>query len=202
MLMISPSRSSAIGPPSIASGEICPIAAPRVAPENLPSVISAMSFPLSCPEIEPGLRRCLLARFPYGLEGDTIVVVAVAHLHREPRYWGETGWSWRSFRNTKSPTFWVPDGPAGLHQYRLRTMFEEIALPWDWPAEANWHEARAYCAWLSEKDGVAYRLPSEVEHHALRDARQRDPALGEERDPVMVCDGASLARRAAHGCGD
>jgi len=49
------------------------------------------AFPMSCPEIDSGLRRCLLARFPYGLvyslEGDTIVVVAVAHLHREPRYW-------------------------------------------------------------------------------------------------------------------
>ncbi|TAK37066.1 MAG: type II toxin-antitoxin system RelE/ParE family toxin [Chloroflexota bacterium] len=50
-----------------------------------------VSFPTSCPEIEPGLRRCLLSRFPYGLiyglDRDTIVVVAVAHLHREPRYW-------------------------------------------------------------------------------------------------------------------
>ena len=49
------------------------------------------AFPTACPEIGSGLRRCLLARFPYGLvyslEGDTIVVVAVAHLHREPRYW-------------------------------------------------------------------------------------------------------------------
>ena len=48
-----------------------------------------VAFPLSCPEIEPGLRRCLLARFPYGLvyglDGDTIVVVAVEHLHRRPR---------------------------------------------------------------------------------------------------------------------
>jgi plasmid stabilization system protein ParE len=51
----------------------------------------AVTFPMSCPEIEPGVRRCLLARFPYGLiygvERKTIVVVAVAHLHREPRYW-------------------------------------------------------------------------------------------------------------------
>ena len=43
------------------------------------------------PEIEPGVRRCLLARFPYGLiyglDGEMLVVVAVAHLHREPRYW-------------------------------------------------------------------------------------------------------------------
>ena len=51
----------------------------------------AVAFPMSCPEIEPGVRRCLLARFPYGLiygvDRKTIVVVAVAHLHREPRYW-------------------------------------------------------------------------------------------------------------------
>lgn len=51
----------------------------------------AATFPMSCPEIEPGVRRCLLARFPYGLiygvDRKTIVVVAVAHLHREPRYW-------------------------------------------------------------------------------------------------------------------
>ena len=49
------------------------------------------AFPLSCTEIEPELRRCLLTRFPYGIiygiDSDTIVVIAVAHLHRKPRYW-------------------------------------------------------------------------------------------------------------------
>jgi plasmid stabilization system protein ParE len=52
-----------------------------------------VTYPLSALEIEPGLRRGLLARFPYGiifgLDGDTVVVVAVAHLHREPRYWAD-----------------------------------------------------------------------------------------------------------------
>lgn len=51
----------------------------------------AVAFPMSCPEVEPGLRRCLLARFPYGIiygvDRETIIVVAVAHLHREPGYW-------------------------------------------------------------------------------------------------------------------
>jgi hypothetical protein len=36
-------------------------------------------------------RRCRLARFPYGViyaeEGDDQLIVAVAHLHREPLYW-------------------------------------------------------------------------------------------------------------------
>jgi len=48
-------------------------------------------YPDSCMELVPGLRRALLSRFPYGLiygqEPAAIVVVAVAHLHREPRYW-------------------------------------------------------------------------------------------------------------------
>lgn len=56
------------------------------------AVRRTVAFPMSCPEIEHGLRRCLLSRFPYGLiygmiEDDSIVVVAVTHLHRLPRYW-------------------------------------------------------------------------------------------------------------------
>ncbi len=55
------------------------------------AVRRVIHLPLSCAEIEPGLRRCLLARFSYGLiygrEEKTIVVIAVAHLHREPHYW-------------------------------------------------------------------------------------------------------------------
>jgi plasmid stabilization system protein ParE len=49
------------------------------------------AYPLSSMEIEQDLRRCLLSRFPYGIiygiDSETIIVVAVAHLHREPRYW-------------------------------------------------------------------------------------------------------------------
>lgn len=55
------------------------------------TVRRTITFPLSCPEIEPGIRRGLVARFPYGIiygiDDDTIVVIAVAHLHRRPRYW-------------------------------------------------------------------------------------------------------------------
>ena len=50
-----------------------------------------VSFPLASPEIEPGIRRCIFAHFPYallyGIDVDTIVVLAVAHTHRRPRYW-------------------------------------------------------------------------------------------------------------------
>ena len=48
-------------------------------------------YPQALTEIEPGIRRCLLARFPYaviyGVDQETIVVIAVAHLHQQPQYW-------------------------------------------------------------------------------------------------------------------
>jgi plasmid stabilization system protein ParE len=50
-----------------------------------------VTYPLASTKIEEGLRRCLLSRFPYsiiyGLDSETVIVIAVAHLHREPRYW-------------------------------------------------------------------------------------------------------------------
>ena len=48
-------------------------------------------YPLMAKEIEPEIRRFLFARFPYsliyGIDSEMIVVIAVAHQHREPRYW-------------------------------------------------------------------------------------------------------------------
>src|SRR5881392_2172984 len=47
-------------------------------------------YPLLAQQIEPEIRRFLFARFPYsliyGIDQETIVVIAVAHQHREPRY--------------------------------------------------------------------------------------------------------------------
>ena len=43
-------------------------------------------------------------------------------------------------------------GPSGLHQYRLRTMFDEVPLPWDWPALVNYHEAKAFATWKTLKE--------------------------------------------------
>jgi plasmid stabilization system protein ParE len=49
------------------------------------------AYPLASVEIEPEIRRCLFARFPYslidGIEDETIIVIAVAHARRSPRYW-------------------------------------------------------------------------------------------------------------------
>lgn len=48
-------------------------------------------FPFLGEEIEPEIRRCLFERFPYaliyGIEDQTIIVIAVAHTRRDPHYW-------------------------------------------------------------------------------------------------------------------
>lgn len=96
--------------------------------------------------------------------------------YAQEQYWSREGYAWRRFRNIKWPTFWVQDGPAGSHLYKLRTVFEIIDMPRDWPVCVNFHEAKAYCAWRSEreKNNTPYRLLTEAEHHALRTAEALD----------------------------
>ncbi|NGO67583.1 5-histidylcysteine sulfoxide synthase [Streptomyces boncukensis] len=109
--------------------------------------------------------------------------------YRTPGYWSEEGWGWRQFRNAKHPRFWEPDGPSGLHRYRLRTIFEELDMPWDWPVCVNYHEAKAYCAWRGREDGRSYRLPTEAEFRRLRGLPAR-PAAAD--DPVLHRSGAQF----------
>lgn len=49
------------------------------------------AYPFASTQIEPDIRKCLFAHFPYslifGVEEQTIVVIAVAHHRRTPRYW-------------------------------------------------------------------------------------------------------------------
>lgn len=48
-------------------------------------------FPKASPVVSGTVRRCLLTRFPYRLvyrvEGEKIVIYAVAHQSRRPGYW-------------------------------------------------------------------------------------------------------------------
>lgn len=79
-------------------------------------------------------------------------------------FWSEEGWKWRSFKYTKMPLFWrqTSDG------YVLRTMTDEIEMPWSWPVEVNYLEAKAFCNWKSIREHKSIRLPSEEEWYVLR----------------------------------
>lgn len=78
-------------------------------------------------------------------------------------YWTEEGWDWRNFKQAEMPLFWrkKEDG------YWLRLVAEEIPMPWNWPVEVNYLEAKAYCNWLSANEGKTYRLPTEAEWYRL-----------------------------------
>ena len=78
-------------------------------------------------------------------------------------YWAEEGLSWKKYANATHPTFWT--GQAS--QWKLRVMAEEIAMPWSWPAEVNYHEAKAFCHWKTEQLGATVRMPTEAEWYSL-----------------------------------
>ena len=81
------------------------------------------------------------------------------------KYWTEEGWRWVQYTNTRHPLFWLDD-PAG---YRFRTLTRIVDMPWNWPVEVNYLEAKAFCNWLGEKSGKQVRLPTEDEWYRLRD---------------------------------
>ena len=74
-------------------------------------------------------------------------------------YWTEEGWNWCTFKESEMPLFWRKED----ENYRLRLVAEEISMPWDWPVEVNYLEAKAFCNWKSAKTGKTYRLPTEAE---------------------------------------
>ncbi len=86
--------------------------------------------------------------------------------YRSDSYWQEEGHSWRQFAQAEYPTFWVKKGS----DWYLRLMTEEVPMPWDWPVEVNYHEAKAFCNWKAETTKQPVRLPTEDEWYRLYDA--------------------------------
>lgn len=78
--------------------------------------------------------------------------------------WDAEGLKWRDFTGARHPTFWIWRGA-----WYLRLMTEEVAMPWDWPAEVNCLEASAFCRWKARETGEPIRLPSEDEWYRLYD---------------------------------
>lgn len=88
--------------------------------------------------------------------------------YHDQRFWTEEGWNWRTFKQADYPLFWVKGYQSG-GGWGLRTMVEIIDLPWNWPAEVNQLEAKAFCNWKAEQTGLPIRLPSEDEWTRLHD---------------------------------
>ncbi len=88
--------------------------------------------------------------------------------YRSGHWWTAEGQRWLEFSKAEQPIFWVKDGST----YRLRTMVQEIPMPWDWPAEVNYLEAKAFCNWKARECGLPIRLPTEDEWYRLHDLHE------------------------------
>ena len=55
------------------------------------AIARASTYPKAWPFIETDIRRAMVRRFPYGIlyseEHDSLFIVAVMNLHRNPDYW-------------------------------------------------------------------------------------------------------------------
>jgi len=85
------------------------------------------------------------------------------HGYQEKKYWTDEGWKWVQYKKPEHPLFWRKK----QDRYVLRTLLDEQAMPWNWPAEVNYLEAKAFCNWLADKTGKSIRLPSEEQWHHL-----------------------------------
>lgn len=85
--------------------------------------------------------------------------------YQDDQYWQEEGLSWRQYTQATHPTFWIKHGDA----WKLRLMTTEIHMPWSWPVEVNYHEAKAFCNWQSRQLGKPVRMPTEHEWVSLYD---------------------------------
>ncbi|MFD1560013.1 SUMF1/EgtB/PvdO family nonheme iron enzyme [Paraburkholderia silviterrae] len=73
--------------------------------------------------------------------------------YRRKDLWDDANWAWKEAEGIEHPVFWLRDAGG----WRLRTMFEDIALPLAWPVYVSHAEASAFARWRGA------RLPTEAE---------------------------------------
>lgn len=80
-------------------------------------------------------------------------------------WWSKEGWQWLEFKKAKHPVFWIKSEDG----FQYRSMTQVIDMPWSWPVDVNYLEAKAFCNWLGAKKGKKLRLPTEPEYYRLYD---------------------------------
>ncbi len=80
-------------------------------------------------------------------------------------WWTKEGWQWLQFKQAQYPTFWQKTE----NSYKYRALVELIEMPWSWPVDVNYLEAKAFCNWLGAKKGKKIRLPTEPEYYRIYD---------------------------------
>ena len=84
-------------------------------------------------------------------------------------YWTDKDWAWKEAEQIAHPVGWTP-GKSG---WTLRTMFDEVPLPLDWPVYVSHAEASAYARWTGKA------LPTEAQwQRAIEGTPQADALPG------------------------
>ena len=87
-----------------------------------------------------------------------------------PEYWDDEGWRWVQYRKVQQPVYWIKKE----NEYKYRSMLELIDMPWNWPVDINYLEAKAFCNWKSKQTGKHIRMPTEAEWYKLRELSDTD----------------------------
>lgn len=136
-----------------------------------------------------------VARYPVTVAQFGMFVAAGGY--EEPRYWGgekSDGWRWRLAEHLE----YRGEGPVTQPQYWQQPRWHVENRP---IVGVSWYEAQAYCAWLAEKTGRGYRLPTEEEwERAARHTDGRTWAWGNAwADGIINSREAKIERTTAVG---
>jgi ergothioneine biosynthesis protein EgtB len=78
--------------------------------------------------------------------------------YRESKWWAEKDWAWKEAERIEHPACWSQADASGeTGAWMLRTMFDEVPLPLDWPVYVSHAEASAYARWAGKS------LPTEAQ---------------------------------------
>jgi 5-histidylcysteine sulfoxide synthase/putative 4-mercaptohistidine N1-methyltranferase len=86
--------------------------------------------------------------------------------YQKQELWEVDGWRWVIDNDIKHPCFWIIEDD----KISQRNLTSKIDLPLNWPCEVSYHEAKAFCNYISKRDNMLYDLPSEDEWHALKNS--------------------------------
>jgi hypothetical protein len=110
----------------------------------------------------PGLPGVRLGKYPVTVEEYQRFVESRGY--EERRYWGAEGWVLREKEGWAAPGGWE----------------EQLETPNRPVTGVSWHEAAAYCLWLSEQRGEGVRLPTEAEWEKAATPPRGEYPWGEE----------------------
>lgn len=92
--------------------------------------------------------------------------------YQNPSFWCEEGWRYVTDMKVTQPRFWLKID----NETYLRTIYEVIKMPWNWPVCCNNLEAAAFCRWKGRKLGKSLRLISHEEETFLRQNAENETA--------------------------